>query len=961
MSSFISNDQYDNINGGNEDDDGDGWDDQSQDGFATSSFASMPSAPKITKIQQQKTEVDSEHNNDLNVSDFFMNDEEEDEHVNTEIFQSEKYKYQNIYVLGRGAFATCFLSKRNDNLYVCVKKLDNNLKHISKEEKAKIFGEIQALKAVSAHENVTHLYESFETKGHVLHICLEYCCGNTLADLIQETLNSNELLSDQQIKEYSSQIFTALKHIHSQKIIHRDMKPANILLTGENGRFLKIADFGISKLSAATMAMSIVGTPYYLAPELCEGHEYGYKADLWATGIILYEMCNLKRPFDASSLPALIMKIMQVEYEPIFTKAANDNNNNNCTYDRERLTELTHSLLNKLPEDRPSAIDCCGIMQEDIKLWEKEKKNVVTDSLRFAQTYAKEIEAVTISRNSTKSRGFSIDTNSTVTMKTASSFNSSISSSSYNVMPINNNSKTLYQTPRNHNNNNMNNNNNNTNSSSSSSSKDDSSIFSPFEARDVREKMSAIIANHPRLWRVGSPNPKLLHQFLHINIDKLIFGGNTSEEVEDFGSPNENSVIILPKYEKQGKGKTNEAGFLGFGINKSHQLGFDSNGREVKETMPEHICKDFVNIKTISSGDGFSAMIDDDGKLFLYGDFSWVFEVNDLGLCNSLKKEDRKEKEVVADDNPFRSGSSLNDMSFDSTSSKKIMKTIKGDEGNDEMDNSKYSSIPLNVSSIVNHKITNVACGSNFVILLDENGYCHSFGNGDEGVLGLGDGDDRSKPTLIESISNIVDIKCGGRHVLAKSKNNGVLYSWGSDTYGQLGLGAGSDDDDDDNDDDDDGLVPRQISKFKGVNILQFECGLWHSAVISGDGGLYTWGMNESGQCGLGKSFVGTVIDVPTVNEFFEDEDEAVINVGCGAFHTACITEGNLLYGFGSNKQHAIGQKDTDKNYPTPKLIKSLCSRKYIGKSVVSKVFCGIHRTYVLADVSGKEDGGLIE
>ena len=109
MSSFISNDQYDTINGGNQDDDGDGWDDQSQDGFATSSFASMPSAPKISKIQQQKTEVDSEHNNDLNVSDFFMDDEEEDEPVNTEIFQSEKYKYQNIYVLGRGAFDNCFL------------------------------------------------------------------------------------------------------------------------------------------------------------------------------------------------------------------------------------------------------------------------------------------------------------------------------------------------------------------------------------------------------------------------------------------------------------------------------------------------------------------------------------------------------------------------------------------------------------------------------------------------------------------------------------------------------------------------------------------------------------------------------------------------------------------------------------------------------------------------------------
>ena len=70
-------------------------------------------------------------------------------------------------------------------------------------------------------------------------------------------MNSNELLSDQQIKEYSSQIFTHW-HIHSQKIIHRDMKPANILLIGENGRFLKIADFGISKLLQVTMAMKVL-------------------------------------------------------------------------------------------------------------------------------------------------------------------------------------------------------------------------------------------------------------------------------------------------------------------------------------------------------------------------------------------------------------------------------------------------------------------------------------------------------------------------------------------------------------------------------------------------------------------------------------------------------------------------------------------------------------------------------
>ena len=166
------------------------------------------------------------------------------------------------------------------------------------------------------------------------------------------------------------------------------MKPANILLTGEIENFLN-ADFGISKLSAATMAMSIVGTPYYLAPELCEGHEYGYKADLWASGIILYEMSNLKRPFEASSLPALIMKIMQAEYEPIFVNT--NGNDRTSTYTRDGIIPLVSSLLNRRPIGRPSASECCKILRNDTK-WLKIKKLVIESSLEYAQTYAKNIE-----------------------------------------------------------------------------------------------------------------------------------------------------------------------------------------------------------------------------------------------------------------------------------------------------------------------------------------------------------------------------------------------------------------------------------------------------------------------------------------------------------------------------------------------------------------------------------------
>ena len=473
--------------------------------------------------------------------------------------------------------------------------------------------------------------------------------------------------------------------------------------------------------------------------------------------------------------------------------------------------------------------------------------------------------------------------------------------------------------------------------------------ISPFEARHVREKMSNIISNHPRLWRVGTPNPKMLHEFLHIHIDKLIMGGITSEDVEDYGSPNENSIITLPKMAKTNGNQKQEVGLLGFGINKSHQLGFNSNGREVKENMPVHIIhKEFGNINAISSGDGFSAMIDGAGKLFLVGDLSWICEQEELGLC---KKEEKN------DVNPFRRSSNLSDMSFGSTSNEKMVTAIN--ENKIYFNDIEFSDIPLNVSAIANYKIQTVACGSDFVILLAQDGKCFSFGKGDEGVLGLSDDDDRSKPTLIDSISNICDIRCGARHVLAKSKTR--IYSWGSNTYGQLGLGNDDDYDNDgednnNNNDSNDDFVPKEIVKLNGSNIIQFECGLWHNAVILSDGSLYTWGMNESGQLGLGKE-VGLAIDVPRINEFFQDEDEAVVSVSCGAFHTACITEGNLLYGFGSNKQHCIGQKLKDKNYPTPTLIKSFCSRKYIGKSTVSKVFCGIHRTYVLAGVGNKGNG----
>ncbi|XP_010893599.1 serine/threonine-protein kinase Nek8 isoform X1 [Esox lucius] len=245
-------------------------------------------------------------------------------------------KYEKIKVVGRGAFGVVHLCRRRgDGAFVILKEIP--VEQMSRDERLAAQNECQVLKLLN-HPNIIEYYENF-LEDKALMIAMEYAPGGTLADYIQKRCNS--LLDEDTILHFFVQILLALYHVHNKLILHRDLKTQNILLD-KHQMIVKIGDFGISKiLVSKSKAYTVVGTPCYISPELCEGKPYNQKSDIWALGCVLYELASLKRAFEAANLPALVLKIMSGTFAPISDR-----------YSPE-LRQLILNMLNLDPSKRP--------------------------------------------------------------------------------------------------------------------------------------------------------------------------------------------------------------------------------------------------------------------------------------------------------------------------------------------------------------------------------------------------------------------------------------------------------------------------------------------------------------------------------------------------------------------------------------------------------------------------------
>lgn len=283
--------------------------------------------------------------------------------------------YKRIETIGAGAFGIAYLASGVPTLngghagYYVVKRIflqgtDEVLKSAAVE--------VRVLEMISHHTNIVDYYTHFVDAEGYINIVMEYCPGGDLEQLMKQRRDAGIPFRLEEVLYISFQLLSAVRHLHALGVVHRDLKPSNIFLCASSdemteprdsakvvtpetawqagtthrerlgtmgvggkktlmgvalqditGLTMKIADFGISKVLETThaQAKTVIGTPFYISPELCNGEPYSSGADIWALGCILYEVASTGiKCFPGDNMIAIVRRICseQIPHIPDF-------------------------------------------------------------------------------------------------------------------------------------------------------------------------------------------------------------------------------------------------------------------------------------------------------------------------------------------------------------------------------------------------------------------------------------------------------------------------------------------------------------------------------------------------------------------------------------------------------------------------------------------------------------------
>ena len=249
--------------------------------------------------------------------------------------------FEILEKLGDGSYSVVYKVKRKeDSKIYALKKV--KLQNLSEKEKENSLNEVRILASVKSTFVIAYKEAFIDEKDQSLCIVMEYADKGDLYQKICQFKKMGCLIEEVDVWRIFIQMTKGLKALHDLKILHRDLKSANIFLFSDGSA--KIGDLNVSKVAHKGLGYTQTGTPYYASPEVWRDEPYDIKSDIWSLACVTYEMLALHPPFRAENMEALYNKVIKCQYGKISDRYSSD------------ISEILKLLLKVKSKNRPT----CG-------------------------------------------------------------------------------------------------------------------------------------------------------------------------------------------------------------------------------------------------------------------------------------------------------------------------------------------------------------------------------------------------------------------------------------------------------------------------------------------------------------------------------------------------------------------------------------------------------------------------